>query len=66
MVEENPRHYYDTNVPKPEVLAEDLSHVAIEERGSIDVYFDSVTQAPQDEIQDCELCFCLQRDGEVL
>lgn len=31
----------------------------------IDIYFDTIFNAPLD-IKDCELCFCLQRDGQVL
>ena len=36
-----------------------------EEEGTFDIYFDTIFQAPSD-IRDCELCFCLQCNGQVL
>ena len=32
---------------------------------SMNIFFDSVHNAPRD-IKDCELCFCMQRNGQVL
>lgn len=38
----------------------------LEEKTGIDIYFDAIYSSPNEFIKDCELCFCLQRDGEVL
>ena len=43
-----------------------LSEVKEEENpNALNIFFDSVFSAPRD-IKDCELCFCMQRNGQVL
>ena len=61
-VEENPR-LNNSNFDQSKADTY-LSHIVNErDGGNIDVYFDAVIQSPVDMINDCELCFCLQRDG---
>ena len=66
VVEEHPPAYNTTAFEHSKADANVSNTVVEEADGSIDVYFDAVIQSPVEMITDCELCFCLQREGEVL
>ena len=66
VVEEHPPAYDTTAFSNSKADANVRNTVVEEADGSIDVYFDAVIQSPVEMITDCELCFCLQREGEVL
>ena len=63
VVEEHPPVYNTTAFHETKADA-GIPNIVVEEAGgSIDVYFDAVIQSPVESITDCELCFCLQREG---